>query len=92
MLHCDAAQLQLADMHKLHDKKNSSRLPRLPRLPCVCPGRHQVQDVARIAAEDVARLQGQLADLDHKNRMQASAAITMAIQGCKQGSSAAWSE
>eukprot|EP00775_Hariotina_reticulata_P008604 gene8604-8785_t len=30
----------------------------------------QVQDVARIAAEDVARLQGQLADLDHKNRMQ----------------------
>ncbi|WIA15375.1 hypothetical protein OEZ85_002037 [Tetradesmus obliquus] len=30
----------------------------------------QVGDVARLAAEEVARLQGQLADLDRKNRLQ----------------------
>jgi uncharacterized membrane protein YgcG len=32
----------------------------------------QVGDVARLAAEEVARLQGQLADLDRKNRLQVS--------------------
>lgn len=30
----------------------------------------QVGDVARLAAEEVARLKGQLADLDRKNRLQ----------------------
>lgn len=51
---------------------------------------HQVQDVARIAAEDVARLQGQLADLDHKNRMQAS--VPEASRDAKTPPGGAWIE
>lgn len=33
----------------------------------------QVEDVARLAAEEVARLKGQLADLDKKNKLQVRA-------------------